>query len=76
MAIGAPSVHYLIPLLIAFQCIVGILILSRAHRRIGIGAAIAFNAPDPLRLGILPVEHSRDCAPAALLVHRIKARPM
>jgi hypothetical protein len=39
-----PDVHYLIPLLVAYEAAVGLLILSRAHRRIGIGAAIAFNA--------------------------------
>ena len=39
-----PGVQYLIPLLIVFECIVGMLILGRAHRRLGIAAAIAFNA--------------------------------
>ena len=39
-----PNVHYLIPLLVLFEAAVGLLILSRAYRRIGIGAAIAFNA--------------------------------
>jgi hypothetical protein len=39
-----PSVQYVIPLLIVFECIVGMLILGRAHRRLGIAAAIAFNA--------------------------------
>ena len=39
-----PNVHYLIPLLVVYEAAVGLLILSRTHRRIGIGAAIAFNA--------------------------------
>jgi hypothetical protein len=39
-----PGVYYLIPLLVVFEAVVGLLILSRAYRRIGIGAAIAFNA--------------------------------
>jgi hypothetical protein len=39
-----PNVHYLIPLLVLFEAAIGLLILSRAYRRIGIGAAIAFNA--------------------------------
>lgn len=39
-----PGVHYLIPLLVVFEAATGLLILSRAYRRIGIGAAIAFNA--------------------------------
>ena len=39
-----PNVHYLIPPLAAYEAAVGLLILSRIHRRIGIGAAIAFNA--------------------------------
>jgi hypothetical protein len=38
-----PNVHYLIPLLVLFEAAVGLLILSRAYRRIGIGAAIGFN---------------------------------
>jgi len=39
-----PHVHYLIPLLAVFEAATGLLILSRTYRRIGIGAAIAFNA--------------------------------
>jgi hypothetical protein len=39
-----PNVHFLIPLLVLFEAAVGLLILSRAYRRIGIAAAIAFNA--------------------------------
>jgi hypothetical protein len=39
-----PNVGYLIPVLIAFEAAVGVLILSRRYRRTGIAAAIAFNA--------------------------------
>jgi len=39
-----PNVHFLIPLLALFEAAVGLLILSRAYRRIGIAAAIGFNA--------------------------------
>lgn len=39
-----PNVHSLIPLLVLSEAAVGLLILSRAYRRIGIAAAIAFNA--------------------------------
>jgi len=39
-----PNVRFLIPLLVLFEAAAGLLILSRAYRRIGIGAAIAFNA--------------------------------
>jgi hypothetical protein len=39
-----PNVHSLIPLLVLFEAAVGLLILRRAYRRIGIAAAIAFNA--------------------------------
>jgi hypothetical protein len=39
-----PNVYYLIPLLAAYEFAVGLLILSQAHRRIGIAAAVAFNA--------------------------------
>jgi hypothetical protein len=39
-----PNVHVLIPLLVIYEAAVGLLILSRAHRRAGIAAAIAFNA--------------------------------
>jgi hypothetical protein len=39
-----PGVYYLISLLVVFEAVEGLLILSRAYRRIGIGAAIAFNA--------------------------------
>lgn len=39
-----PNVYSLIPLLVLFEAAVGLLILSRAYRRIGIAAAIAFNA--------------------------------
>lgn len=38
-----PNVHLLIPLLVLFEAAVGLLILGRAYRRIGIAAAIAFN---------------------------------
>ncbi len=39
-----PNVGYLIPVLIGFEAAVGLLILSRRYRLIGIAAAIAFNA--------------------------------
>ncbi|HEX7994648.1 MAG TPA: hypothetical protein VF506_12055 [Streptosporangiaceae bacterium] len=38
-----PNVGYLIPVLIAFEAAVGVLILSRRYRRTGIAAAILFN---------------------------------
>ena len=40
----APNVQYLIPVLVVYEAAVGLLILSRAYRRIGICGAIAFNA--------------------------------
>jgi hypothetical protein len=39
-----PNVGYLIPVLIAFEAAVGVFILGQRYRRIGIVAAIAFNA--------------------------------
>ena len=39
-----PNVSYLIPVLIAFEAAVGVLILTRRYRRTGIAAAIVFNA--------------------------------
>jgi len=39
-----PNVGYFIAVLIAFEAAVGLLILGRRYRRIGIAAAIAFNA--------------------------------
>jgi hypothetical protein len=39
-----PNVGYLIPVLMAFEAAVGVLILSRRYRRTGIAGAIAFNA--------------------------------
>ncbi|HEX5191079.1 MAG TPA: hypothetical protein VFW16_16175 [Streptosporangiaceae bacterium] len=43
-SVFVPNVGYFIALLIAFEAAVGLLILSRRYRRIGIAAAIAFNA--------------------------------
>jgi hypothetical protein len=39
-----PNVGYFIPALIAFEAAVGLLILSRRYRRLGIAGAIGFNA--------------------------------
>jgi hypothetical protein len=43
-SVFVPNVGSFIALLIAFEAGVGLLILSRRYRRIGIAAAIAFNA--------------------------------
>lgn len=43
-SVFVPNVGYFIALLVMFEATVGILILIRRYRRIGIAAAIAFNA--------------------------------